>query len=193
VNILIILEDFRKDQHIVKPIIEAMLARVGKPHAKVLVCREYLGGIAKAKDWGEIEKIIYLHRSMTDLLLLLVDRDGVATRRAALDKLETRAAEILPQSRRFMAENAWQEIEAWALAGLALPTGWKIRDIRNHEHSKEAYFEPLVRRMGLAEELGGGRATLGREAARHYSRIRSRCPEDIATLENRIRDWLESI
>ena len=34
-NVLIIPEDFRKDQYILKPILEAMLAAVGKPQAKV--------------------------------------------------------------------------------------------------------------------------------------------------------------
>jgi hypothetical protein len=117
---------------------------------------------------------------------------GIATRRAALDALETRAAELLAPPKRFLAENAWQEIEVWALAGQTLPRGLSIKEIRGHEHPKEAYFKPFAESRGLTEELGSGRWHLGREAARHYNRIRSRCPEDVAALDSRIREWLES-
>ncbi|WP_281181280.1 hypothetical protein [Chloroflexus islandicus] len=43
----------------------------------------------------------------------------------------------------------------------------------------------------MSDEPGGGRRTLGQEAARRYERIRQRCPEDIGELERRIRVWLE--
>ena len=48
-NVLIIPEDFRKDQYILKPIIVRMLAEVGKPRANVKMCLEpLLGGIDQA-------------------------------------------------------------------------------------------------------------------------------------------------
>jgi hypothetical protein len=37
-NVLIIPEDFRKDQYIVKPLIRRMLAEIGKPNANLRVC-----------------------------------------------------------------------------------------------------------------------------------------------------------
>ena len=39
-NVLIIPEDFRQDQFILKPIIKAMLSALGKRRATVKVCRE---------------------------------------------------------------------------------------------------------------------------------------------------------
>lgn len=58
-RILVIPEDFRKDQQILKPIIKAMMSAVGKPRAKVQVCQEpLLGGIGEALKWERIEDIL---------------------------------------------------------------------------------------------------------------------------------------
>ena len=37
-NILIIAEDYRLDQYILKPILKAMMAHLGKPNAKIRMC-----------------------------------------------------------------------------------------------------------------------------------------------------------
>ena len=61
-KILVIPEDFRKDQYILKPIITAMMAKLGKPRTKVMVCQDpLLGGITltlpSLKAWG-----FFIHR-----------------------------------------------------------------------------------------------------------------------------------
>ena len=38
-NVLIIPEDFRTDQHILKPLFEKLFRDIGKPQAKVRICR----------------------------------------------------------------------------------------------------------------------------------------------------------
>jgi hypothetical protein len=43
---------------------------------------------------------------------------------------------------------------------------------------KERYFEPLARERGVIDGPGGGRKTLGEEAARRLDRIRQKCRED---------------
>jgi hypothetical protein len=116
-----------------------------------------------------------------------VDRDGNQHRRRGLTQLEQRAAEHLGDRAILLAENAWQEIEVWALAGQVLPKDWKWQEIRAEPHSKEAYFEPLAKKRGLLNEPGAGRTTMGKEAATSYARVRSRCKEDVATLENRLK------
>lgn len=192
-NVLIIPEDFRKDQYIVKPIIKKMLAQVGKPNAKVEVCLDpLLGGISEALKWSRICEILDLYQGMVQVFLLLVDRDGVGGRRQSLDNIESQASEYLRTSRILFGENAWQEIEVWAIAGQDLPEGWNWREIRAEVHPKERYFEPLADARKLTHEPGEGRKTLGREAATNYTRIRSRCPEDIGALESRLSDWLQS-
>jgi hypothetical protein len=45
-NVLVIPEDFRKDQYILAPLMRRLLAEIGKPNARVEVCRDpLLGGI----------------------------------------------------------------------------------------------------------------------------------------------------
>jgi hypothetical protein len=114
-NVLIIPEDFRNDQFIVGPLIQRMLAEVGKPRAKVRVCRDpLLGGVGEALKWERISEIIDRYRGTIHLFLLVVDRDGIAGRRRSLDALESKAAEVLTVDKGFFGENARQEIEVWA-------------------------------------------------------------------------------
>ena len=48
----------------------------------------------------------------------------------------------------------------------------------------------LAALRGLQDGPGGGRKTLGLEAARKYRRIYSRCREDVQVLEKRLANWL---
>jgi hypothetical protein len=192
-NILIIPEDFRNDQYILEPIIRSMLAELNRPRAKIRVCRDpLLGGVAQALKWERIFEIIERYKGMVDLFLLCVDRDGEEGRRQALDKLENEAKNILPNNKKFLAENAWQEVEVWVLAGHTLPKKWVWKGIRQETNPKEVYFLPFAQQRGLLNEPGGGRKTLALEAAKQYKQIRQHCREDVLNLENRIRQFLNS-
>src|SRR5579862_7793369 len=109
-NVLVICEDFRKDQHIIAPLMKRILKQSGKPNANLRVCRDpLLGGIGEALKWSRIKEILDRYRGSVSVFLLVVDRDGVQGRRQALDTLEERAEEDLGDGRLFLAENAWQE------------------------------------------------------------------------------------
>jgi hypothetical protein len=190
-NVLVIPEDFRKDQYVLKPLVEAMMAAAGKPRAKVIVCKEpLLGDVHQALKWERIQEILDRYRGMVDLYLVLVDRDGDPHRRGRIDKLEAKAAEVLPTSRLLLGENAWQEIEVWVLAGQDLPKGWAWSEVRAHPHPKETYFEPFSRLRGLSDAPEGGRQVLARTAASRFDRVRQLCPEDVEALEKRIRAFI---
>jgi hypothetical protein len=192
VRVLVIPEDFTKDQFVLKPIITALMRRLGKPRATVEICFEpRLQGVSEALEWRTIQQIIDELRYRVDLFLLCVDRDGVASRRAALDHIEAQAAARLPSHQRLLAENAWQEIEVWLLAGHDLPADWSWREIRQEFHPKERYFLPFARQRRAHAQPDGGRRVLAEEAARRYDRIRQLCPEDVAALESRIQRWAE--
>jgi hypothetical protein len=191
-NVLIIPEDFRKDQYLLQPIIQRMMEEVGKPKAKVKVCLDpLLGGVGEAMKWTRLSEIIGMY-PMVQLFLLIVDRDGLPDRRKALTSLEVKATEVLNSAQVFLAENAWQEIEVWALAAAELPSEWRWQDIRNDRDPKERYFAELARTRKLDNEPGEGRTTLGREAARNYKRMLSLCKEDVVALQTRIEAWLQS-
>ncbi|MEM1168984.1 MAG: hypothetical protein AAGJ08_07905 [Cyanobacteria bacterium P01_H01_bin.35] len=192
-KVLVIPEDFRKDQYMLKPIITAMMKALkkGSSTTKVRICQDpLLGGISEALKWENIQTIINQYR-MVDLFLLCVDRDGKEGRKVALDKIEKQATEILADRQLFLAENAWQEIEVWVLAGLDLPKEYNWQEIRQEINPKEIYFLPLVEQQKLLDTPGEGRKLLAEKAARRYDRIRQLCSEDIANLESRINTYIE--
>ncbi|GAB4194800.1 MAG: hypothetical protein OHK0022_11090 [Roseiflexaceae bacterium] len=192
-NVLIIAEDPTQDYFILEPLVAAMLAELGKPRAKVRVCRDPVyRGINTVLKPESLEAIIRRY-PMIDVFLLCVDRDGDENRRTQLDVREQSCAALLQQRRDviFLAENAWQEVEVWALAGCTdLPGEWRWRDLRAERDPKEAYFEPYVAQKGLTATPGAGRMILGRQAASRYGRVRQLCPEDIGALEERLRERL---
>jgi len=186
-NVLVIPEDFRKDQYMLKPIVAAMLNWVGVA-ARVEVCQDpLLGGVTEALKWERIKEIIEQYSWKVQMFLLCVDRDSDPHRRSALDNLEQKASQVLPASKRLLAENAWQEIEVWVLAGHDLPNQWEWTAIRAERDAKETYFQPFAISRGVINSPGEGRRTLAEEAARRYGRVRQLCPEDVGALEDRIR------
>lgn len=193
-KVLIILEDFSKDQYMIKPIVKAMLDYLGKPRVSVVVClNPRLRGISQATRWEAIRSILDMY-PMIDLFLLLVDRDGESGRRLTLNNIECQAADYMNDPhRKLLAENAWQELEVWVLAGLDnLPGDWSWTAIRSEIDPKETYFLPYARRHGLTESPGEGRKTLGDQAAKYYRRLRSLCVEDLQSLESNIKQWLDA-
>ncbi|MCI0538490.1 MAG: hypothetical protein L0Z50_25055 [Verrucomicrobiales bacterium] len=189
-NILVIPEDFRKDQFILQPIIAAMMTKLAKPSIVEVLKDPLIGGVEQALNLELLKEIVDANRWRVDLFLLCVDRDAVITRRGVLDRIERHFAGVLADSKLLASENAWQELEVWLLAGHDLLGGWQWSDIRQHRDPKEAYFDELVRVRKLEDDPGGGRKTLGYEAARKYRRIYSRCREDIQVMEKRIQRWV---
>jgi hypothetical protein len=102
------------------------------------------------------------------------------------------ASEILPLHRALLAENAWQEIEVWALAGLTLPRRWDWQTIRAETHSKERYFFALAQQRGFGRNLEQAYKAFAGEAAGRYNRICQLCPEVVA-LEGQIERWLTQL
>ena len=188
-RVLVIPEDDRKDQYILKPIFSRLLRSIGKPRARIQVCQDpRLGGVAEALKSERLREIIERY-GMIDIFILCVDRDGVVARRQRLDQIE----EEFGDARVFLAENAWEELETWVLAGLKLPGKWRWADVRVEVRVKEVYFEPLADQRGLSEALGGGRNPLAEEASRQIDAIRRKCPEDFDNLARRLDTAVRTI
>ena len=182
-NILLIPEDFRKDQYILKPIFKRLLREVGRPRARIRVCQDpLLGGVAEALKSERLSEIFERYDAMIDIFILCVDRDGHVQRRQRLDQLQQR----FRNGRVFLAENAWEELETWVLAGVELPTDWRWADVRAEVQVKERYFDVLVTQRGLGDHPGGGRKPLAEQAAQRIAAIRQKCPEDFDDLAQRI-------
>ena len=186
-RVLVILEDFRNDQYMALPIIREMMKAVGKPKAKVDVVRDpFLTSVSQALSEQQLRKVIQVHKGMTDLFILCVDRDCEEGRSQVISNLEKNLAEEFNVV--FIGENAWQELEVWLLAGHKLPPDWSWETIRKHREPKEAYYEPFAIQKKVSGGPGGGRKVLGLEAARSYAgRIRRLCHE-VKSLEVRISE-----
>lgn len=181
-GVLVIPEDFRKDQYFLKPLFKRLFATWGKPTAHVEICTDpLLGGVNEALKSERIQEVVDQNR-MIDIFILCVDRDGVEGRRTRLNQIECKFG----HQRHFLAVCAWEEIETWALAGLDLPKDWIWADVRAEVQVKERYFEWLVNDRGVAAGPGGGREALGKEAARRIPKIRSKCREDFDALAKRL-------
>ena len=182
-RVLIIPEDFRYDQYTLKPIFERLLDNLGWSNCKVRVCQDpLLGGVGEALKPERLAEIVERYDGMIDVFILCVDRDGEPGRRRRLDNIE---AKFNPACR-FLAENAWEEIETWVLAGLELPSQWSWADVRAEIHVKEQYFEPLAAQRGLSAAPGGGRKALAEQASRNINAIRQKCPDDFDALARRL-------
>lgn len=180
-TVLIVPEDFRKDQFILKPLLKRLLASVGKPRATVRVCQDpLLGGVGEALKSERVAEIVDRYGGRVQVILLCIDRDGDTGRRQRLDQLEEEFGE------RFLGAEAWEEIETWALAGLRLPPDWNWTDVRAEVQVKEGYFNVLARQRGVDGGPDGGRSELGEEASRRIDAIRLKCPEDFDALARRL-------
>ena len=187
-RVLIIPEDFRNDQYLLRPLFDRLFRSLNIP-ANVAVCQDpLLGGISEALKSECLREIVDRYDAMIDLFILCVDRDGNLFRRNRLDQIE---AEFDGQ-RRFLAENAWEELETWTLAGLDLPNDWRWSEVRAEVSVKERYFAPLARQRGVAGGLGQGHMRLGEEAARNITKIRQKCREDFDQLAHRAHTLLTS-
>jgi hypothetical protein len=188
VNVLIIPEDFRKDQYLLKPLFSRLFSEIGKARIRLEVCQDpLLGGVTEALKSERLQEIVERYDGMTDLYILCVDRDGIESRRHRLNQIE----QEFNSDRRFAAENAWEELETWTLAGLDLLPEWRWGDVRSTIQVKEEYFEPFARHRGVADGPGGGRKALGEEAARRIHAIRLKCPEDFDILAKRLEDMIK--
>ena len=156
---------------------------MGKGRANVRVCQDpLLGGVGEALKSERIREVLNQHDGMTDIFVLCVDRDGVPGRRKRLDQIERKFG----NGRVFLAENAWEEIETWVLAGLDLPRNWRWKDVRAEVDVKRKYFKRFADESGVTDGLGGGRKTLGEKAARRIPAIRRKCPQDFDALARRL-------
>ena len=183
VNVLVIPEDFRKDQYILKPLFNRLFRSIGRSSTRVQVCQDpLLGGVREALKPGLLAEIVERYGGMTDIFILCVDRDGEAGRRQRLDQIEAE----MGNGRAFLAENAWEELETWVLAGLDLLSGWTWADVRAEIHVKERFFDVLARARGIADGPGGGRKDWGNRRHDGSRAIRQKCVEDFDSLARRI-------
>lgn len=181
-KVLVIPEDPTLDQHILKPIVEAMFADLGRK-ARVVILREpHLRGVDEAMA-PEVVRDIIANRSMFDLYLLLLDRDADPHRQAAVDALER------AHPGKLFGCLAIEEVEVWMLAlhRDALVDRWP--EIRAERDPKERFATPFLVERRWNTGLGRGRAHAMRALPGQLRALLSLCPE-LAELRDRLRAQL---
>ena len=191
-NVLVIPEDFTKDEHILGPLITRLFADLGKPNANVRVCRNpNFQGVAGALSLERLRNEVVARYPMVQVFILLIDRDGLTERdNKARFTADTLDGEISADGRKFLAETARQEVEVFILAGHELPAGWSWRTIREDADVKRTYFRQLVAEKGTANQPHEGRKKLMAEAIGNWQRIKSRCSEDVGHLAEQLGPFL---
>jgi len=185
-NVMIVPEDPTNDHYLLLPLFERLFANIRRPRTKVTIClNPRMRGIDDALNTNRLRDVMARY-PMIDYFVLCVDRDGNKNRREKLNEIE----KMFIEKPVLIAENAWEELETWALAGLRLPRSWVWAEVRAEVSVKERYFEPLAQQMGLTNGPGGGRKEIGILAARRIPAIRRKCPEDFGNLANRLQTLL---
>lgn len=180
-RVLVIPEDPTHNGYILKPLVERMLAEVGKPNARVLVlANPKLDGYDSAVR--AIRQELEARYGFYDLWLFMPDADLAA----GLDELETEAAR---KGIQLLCCAAQPEVEAWLLAGYKDDLQMRWADVRTHPRLKEEVFAPFLKDHGDPLAAGGGRERLVREALQNYRGLTELCTE-LAKLERRLRELL---
>lgn len=145
-KVAVLAEDHTYDQYIVKPVVQALLAHLGKPNAQVfMITTPRIQGHSQMKQ--RACEILSRWSPIVDVLLLAIDLDcqdglgGRSNRRVSfLDVL----ANCPVGSDKGVVVLAVNEIEVWALWGCRgeLADSWEA--IRAHCNPKEVYFAALL-------------------------------------------------
>lgn len=178
-NVLVIPEDFTKDEHVLLPLIRRVLTDAGKSNASVLVCRDpNFQGIGGALDYNRLKEEVVLRYPMVNLFILFIDRDGRNGREAAVTNLADQIQPVLKESQQFLGVVARQEVEVFPIAGHDLSAGWSWQEIRTDGDVKNTYFIQLAERQNTTHLPHHGRKKLMAAAMKNWSRIKARCPEE---------------
>lgn len=188
-NVLVIPEDFTKDEHILLPFVRKVLSDTGKPNAMVRVCRDpNFQGFSGALDYQRVREEVILRYPMVNLFLLLVDRDGRPGRDVAVVNLANQVRADLRPDQHFLSVTARQEVEIFPIAGHDLSSGWSWPAIRQDSDVKDTYFRRLAEREKTVQLPHQGRKKLMAAAMKKWSRIKSRCPEETTGLTQAIQE-----
>lgn len=168
---MVIPEDPTHNGHILKPLVERVMAEVGKQNANIVVLTNpSMKGFEDAKK--QLENVFekYPHYN---LFLFLPDRDGSDERDKSLSALTT---QYQRQHIPFIAKAAVEEVEVWLLAGHKNKLSKNWSDVRADTSVKETTFHPFLNQYG-DESPGNGRARLMRETLRSFKGLKTLCPE----------------
>lgn len=179
-RVLVVPEDATYDQYILKPLVEALLDRAGRPANRVTILgRTGPQGFESAVDYCRHQLVDSPH---SDLVLFMPDRDhmdgqeGRPDRTAQLQALET---DVRRQGFPFVVCAAIEEVEVWLMAGhpeKLQELDLNFPQVRTELKPSQGSFRRFITRFG-DRSPGQGRKNLAIAAARDLDRVLRSCPE----------------
>jgi hypothetical protein len=178
VKALVIPEDPKLDQYILKPVMERLFADLGLTARVEVLWNPRLRSVSEALDSTMVRSIVDTY-SMSDLFLLSVDRDA--------DEHRANRARMLEAEHpgRLLACLAVEEVEVWMLAlhRDRLPSPWA--EVRGERDPKERFALPFLATHAPKLDAGQGRKWAMRELGARWKGLLDVCPE-LAELKARI-------
>jgi hypothetical protein len=177
-KVAVVCEDPTLDQYIVRPIVQSVLAHLGKPRARVLVVTDpHLRGIddVKTKACAILAKY-----AIANAVLYLVDCDCEDGRQGTGDRqatLSTRLAQCPVGGHNAIAVCAIHEVEVWALWGIRDELGTPWTQVRESCHPKEQFFAPLLSTSDAMLPDRGRTRLIKLSLAGGWASLRQGCPE----------------
>ena len=180
-------EDHTLDQYIGRPVMQALLADLGKPNAIVRpVMNPRIRGIEQLKN--QACEILDSYSPISDFVVFMIDCDGEDGSHGRGDRLATFRNLIAncPKGENALVVVARQELEVWALWGSRSDLGVPWSEVIKERDPKERFFEPLIT---AADQKfpGRGRERLVTLSLRSgWRSLRSGCPE-LAQLQDELQ------
>ena len=183
-RVLVIPEDPTHNGYILKPLVEAVLADLGKRSARVQVLTSpRLNGYDHAR--AAIRSELPASYGHLDLWLFMPDAD-----RAGPAAMATMEAELQGRGVPLYCCPAEPEVEIYACAAYrsGIAQGWQAA--RSNPRMKEEVFAPLLAVHGDHRRAGGGRDLMVAESLRNLPLLYSLCPE-LKRLRDRVAAHLQ--
>jgi len=179
VRVLVIPEDPFNNGYILKPLVDAVLADVGKPLAKTqILINPRLRGYDHALK--AIREDLPDRYRFWDLWIFFPDAD-----RAGPDAMQALETDLLGKGVSLLCCPAQPETEIYCCAAHPKALGISWEEARQHPRLKEEIFGPLLNRYGDRNRVGEGRDLLIGMALKNLPHFYRLCPE-IKALRDRI-------
>ena len=186
-KVSVICEDHTLDQFVVRPVMAALLAYIGKPNAQVrVVTSPRIHGYEDLLR--QVCELVDRWAIISDVVILAVDTDceDGNTRPRNKPLSLANALRECERTENVVVVFARQEIEVWALWGIRSQLGVPWAEVLDDCDPKEAFFEPQVTDADRGRPDRGRTRLVASSLIAGWQSIKSGC-EELAQLEIDIR------
>lgn len=187
-KVLVLAENPRHDQYILKPVIERVFSDLGRSARVDVLHDPRLDSASRVLDSAILGDIVQ-ENPMEDLFVLVVDRD--CDREHNASKAAQRESDF---AGKLLACVAIEEVEVWMLAlhrDAILEKGGRVAwtEVRADCDPKERFAVPLLEQRGWSTGPGKGRKRAMRELGSSWRGLLDVCDE-VRELKEKIDRWL---